>query len=127
MADTITYRGSAIWSNATDGAGYSFRPATPRREVMETRAPNGGVGYWIQDNGVEAVTHTLEVAWRHAVPATLLANIQAAAMDSTLGSLVVPVWGTFTNCRLEGVEWGESQGSDGVYLIRATLTFRQYP
>lgn len=129
MAIQITYRGATLWDNTVDGAGYSFRPGASKRDVIETRAPNGGVGYWVQDNGIEAVEHELELAWRYGIPTTLLATIKALAENSALGTLTIPVWGSYSNCRIANVEWGEAQASDAAtgYLVRATLTFRQYP
>ena len=75
-----------------------------------------------------ATEHKLELIWITDDPAALKAAIEALATED-LGDLVVPIWGTFSNCRLSNIsEWVNiTPTDDSKYLIRATLTFTEYP
>ncbi len=125
--ETITFRGTTVWDEASDGAGYEFKPGNLVEEAVEVKAPLGD-GYWVKPGGRATATHKLSAQWRTQTPATLRAAIVALA-TSTFGDLVIPVWGTYPNCRLSGVGDWEASGSDAEtgYIVRGELTFTQYP
>ncbi|MBI1291205.1 hypothetical protein GC173_08160 [bacterium] len=127
MAEQITFRGSVLWDDATNGAGWDFRPGMVTEEATEAKAPLG-VGFWVKPAGSTPATHTLELAWRTTDKSALALSIRSLATVS-LGALVVPGWGSFGNCRLSAVSEFESFKSDAAtgYIVRATLTFTEYP
>lgn len=126
MAEQISFRGTVFWDDTAGGAGWKFTPGVPVAAAVEAKAPLG-TGYWVKPAGVEAAQHTLEVAYRTTAKATLVANLRALA-TSAVGALVVPSWGTFNNCRLSAISPLDDFASDGAaYMVRATLTFTQYP
>lgn len=127
MAETITFKGTTIWDGATNGAGYDFTPSALVVNITEAGAPLG-TGYWIKQGNTTPATHTLDLNWATTDKAALRSAIEALA-TATLGSLVLPDWGTFTNCRLSGVGTFDSRKSSSStgYIVTATLTFTQYP
>jgi hypothetical protein len=123
---TITHLGVTLMDEATNGAGWRFLPGLKRREMVEVAAPQGD-GYWLKPGPLTAAVHRLEMQWRVANPGTWLATMEGWDMEST-GDLVVPDWGTLTNCKLSdkgGID--NPFPTDGGWIITATLTFTQYP
>lgn len=127
MAEQITFRGVVLWDDAVNGAGWSFKPGVLVDEASEAKAPLG-VGYWVKPAGVATATHSLELAWRTTNKLGIAGTVRGLT-SVVLGALVVPGWGTFGNCRLSGVSDFESFKSDAAtgYIVKATLTFTEYP
>jgi hypothetical protein len=127
MAEQILYRSVVLWDSAANGAGWDFKPGVLVDEASEAKAPLG-VGYWVKPAGVATATHTLELAWRTSNKLGIASTVRGLA-TAALGPLVVPGWGTFAKCRLSSVSDFESFKSDAAtgYILRATLTFTQYP
>lgn len=127
MATTITYQGTTLWDSATNGAGWNLRPGVIVREVID-KAPSLGIGYWVKPANKARATHVLEIAWHTTTPGALIALVDGLA-NGSLGSLVVPGWGTFLRCRLADVGELRSFKSDSVtgYVVETSLTFEQYP
>lgn len=125
MADVITFRGATIFSTASGGVGYAMRPASLGDGMMEIGPPQGK-GYWLKEGNPEPADHDLELTFLAASVSGVRAAIDALMTGET-GSLVVPDWGTFTNCRLMTPTWGVATGSDVGKIVPVTLSFRQYP
>lgn len=126
MPEQITFRGSVLWDDSVTGAGWSFTPGATVEAAIEAKAPLGD-GYWIKPAGRELTSHSLELTWLTSDPGGLRAAVQALA-SATLGTLVVPGWGSFSRCRLSGVGNFTPQKSEGAkYLVSTSLTFTQYP
>ncbi len=126
MAETITFRGVTIWTDAAgDGAGYQFTAASVVPEPVEVPSPLG-VGTWIKPGNSRAADHQLDIEWVTATPMTVKALVDGLA-GITRGSLVVPSHGTINNVRLADIApWEQVRVADG-YHLRTILTFRQYP
>lgn len=124
----ILYRGTVIWDSSTNGVGWSFRPVPPVASAIEKKAPLG-VGYWVLPDGVESVSYTLELQWRSATPAVIESLVRGVSASATRGTLVVPAYGTYQNCRLSAVSELDSFRSDEEtgYITRGSLTFTEYP
>jgi hypothetical protein len=123
---TITFAGQTVWAAATNGAGWSFTPGVPVGGAVEKKAPLGE-GWWVLPEGSDFVDHQLELQWRATTPAVIEALLRALPRNVT-GSLVVPGHTTKTRCRLAGVGALSSFRSDAGtgYIVRTTLTFREY-
>ena len=125
MAETITFRGSTIWSDAAGGVGYRMRLGSKVPEVVENPSEIG-VGVWLKPANTRAADHILELQWVTATPATPRATILALA-GITRGSLVVPSHGTITNLRLYDISDWDQSPIEGGYALRVALTFREDP
>ena len=127
MADTITFRGTTLLDSGDNGVGWSFEPGSLVERAIENEA-EVGVGTWIKPGGVPAATHTLDLAWVTATPGTIKAAVVALATVD-LGELVLPIWGSFANCRLSNVGNWKATPSDGAtgYTLEVQLTFTEYP
>lgn len=127
MSDTITFNGTTLYSTG-DGIGHSFVPGILQRNVIEERAPLG-TGYWLKDNGIDATTHTLVLAWHLSGPGlaskrTTLFNL----MTVSTGTLYLPGYGTYTNCRLARItNWQVVGTTNNEYLVSVALEFVEYP
>lgn len=126
MSETITYRGTTIWSDATSGVSWRVRPRGGGREVLEVAAPLGE-GYWLKQGNTLVEEIDVDLVWIVADKGALRAAILALS-TGVVGSLVVPDWGTFANCRLMPPPQFESFKTSGSnYIVQATLQFRAYP
>ncbi len=129
MADVITFKGETIFDSAdTDdtGIGWSFSPGALVQEANEV-GPSIGIGYWVKPGNVATSSHTLDLQWRTATPATIRVAIEALA-TATTGALVIPIWGTIAKLRLSGVGAFECNPSDsGKFTLKTSLTFTGYP
>ena len=125
MPETITFRGSTIWSDAAGGVGYKMRLGSPVPQVVEVPSELG-VGVWLKPANTSVADHVLELQWVTATPSTPRAAILALA-GITRGTLVVPSHGTLTNLRLYDVSDWDQTPIEGGYALRVALTFREDP
>lgn len=126
MADVITLKGTTIFDSATTGVGWVFSAGSAVEDANEERAPLG-TGYWVKPAGVPAVEHSLTLDWVAADPAAIKAALEALR-GVTLGNLVVPIWGTYANCRLSKIaDWTSDPVDGNAYAVKTTLTVTQYP
>lgn len=128
MSDVITFRGTTIFNTATTsprGIGWSLSPGMLAQDAIEA-TPAQGIGTFVKAGNVPPATHTLELAWFATDAGALRLSIEALATTTT-GSLVLPVWGTLARCRLDGASGWEAIPTDGGYLVKASLSFVQYP
>ena len=123
----ISFRGTTIWSSATNGAGWRFAPGARVRESVDKTAPLGD-GTWSLPGRLPEVEHSLELQWRAATPAVIEALIAGLAGNISRGALVVPGYRAYPYCRLSGVGSFDSFKSDSAtgYIVRTTLTFTEY-
>jgi len=122
----ITYKGDTIFSCATGGVGWKFTPGFRVKQAYEIQA-SVGEGYWIKEGPTSAATHTLELTYK-ASAASVIALVYDL-IDHRLGTLAVPNYGSFTNCRLSAVSSVETVmlANDDDLVLRLSLTFTQYP
>ena len=123
----VTFCGTTLWDNDSGGAGYQFRPGALVRRAVEAAAPLG-VGYWVKPDNYDLASHTLECAWTAQDPETPRAAVLALA-DGRVGTLAVSGYGTYLSCRLSGVSDFEvfRTNTSAGHVVKATLTFTQYP
>lgn len=127
---SITYRGETIWSCDDEGIAWSFEAGSSSIEVVEERAPLG-TGYWVKQSGRGIAEHSLSMTWLTTdMPA--IKSVIDDLMDGGIGSLVVPDWGTFPNCRIASTSAWQSRrsaesDSPPAYILTVSLTFSGYP
>lgn len=125
MPETISFRSTTIWSDASGGVGYKLTLGSKVPQVIEVPAEIG-VGVFLKSGNTSAADHVLELQWVTASPATPRAAILALA-GINRGALVVPSHGTISNVRLYDISDWQQEPIDGGYLLRAALTFREDP
>lgn len=124
MPNTISFRGDTIWE---DGPEFNLTPGGMGEDAVEARSQTG-TGYWIKPAGFSYAEHRLDLVFATSDPGALRESLNDMA-TAVLGTLAVPGWGSFTKCRLLAPSDFSSFKSDDAtgYIVRVTLTFREYP
>lgn len=122
----ITFRAVTIYDRDGTGLKFKFTPGIGGEAKVENRAVLG-TGYWVKPAGFDKAVHTLELWWSTATPETTrLIILGLKTVD--VGDLVIPGWGTYTNCMLADVApFVNEKSQSGLYRLETTLTFDQYP
>jgi hypothetical protein len=130
-AHILTFRGVTFFDStstgANGGASGVLVPSPMVVEVIEKPVPLG-IGYFLKPGNAGPAVHTFDGTWRTTNPAGLLAIISSLG-GLPAGLLTDTQWGSFANCVLDppGTLVPEKTSDEHGYLIRLSLTFRQYP
>ena len=122
----VTFGGVTIANESSEAASWRFTPGVRGKETIEEAAPQG-VGFFLKDGITEAVDHRLDVVWVVGAVKTKLDVLAGLKGGRVTRALVVPEYGTLARCVLTAVDPDEMRATEGGYLLRASLTFREFP
>jgi hypothetical protein len=125
---SITFRGDTIWDDGSNGEAFDFSPGVRHQQAIVSEATIG-TGHWIKQGNVTPAIHVLVLDWFTSDPEDIPELIEALAEDaaSELGTLSVPVFGTYSGCMMDPPGQFKVEKVEGGYHIHGVLTFRQFP